>query len=290
MYYYIINPASGGGKINKVQDKLRARLKELGIAGELVKSTGPGDIPKLTKMAIEKGFNTIVAVGGDGTFHEVINAIPNTKVALGIIPMGNTNELAKLLGINDWNDACTILAARKVEIVDLGKINDRLFVTSAAIGFDTVLFNLKRGQTDSLLSRTSFYSKLNALARTFKPIELELEFGEKFSVSTECFNFSVSNGRFINYLPQNSKPQDNMLDAVLINRLKASEAIKYGLGRLDLTNDKSKVSLFHTKKITVHTPKPVPVSADGQVVAETPVTIEVSDKKLKVIVSKKRHF
>jgi diacylglycerol kinase (ATP) len=148
MYYYIINPSSGGGKINKVQDKLRARLKELGIAGEFVKSTGPGDIPKLTKMAIEKGYNTIVAVGGDGTINEVINSLPDESVALGIIPMGNTNELATLLGINDWNDACTILAARKVEIVDLGKIGDKIFVTSVAIGFDSVLYDLKKYQSD----------------------------------------------------------------------------------------------------------------------------------------------
>lgn len=289
MYYYIINPASGGGKINKVQDKLRTRLKELGIAGEFVKSTGPGDIPKLTKMAIDKGFNTIVAVGGDGTIHEVINSIPNENVALGIIPMGSTNELAKLLGINDWTDACTILAARKVEVVDLGKIGDKLFVTSASIGFDNSIYDIKKNQPANFISKASYYTKLASAAKLFKPISLELEF-EKFSVEVESLNFSISNGQFLNYIPQNFQPQDNILDAVVVNKLSYGDIIKYATGKLNYKTHKEKFSIFHTQKVRVKTIKPVPVSADGQIVAETPVTIEVSDRKLKVIVSKKRKF
>ncbi len=290
MYYYIINPASGGGKINKVQDKLKDRLKELGIAGEFVKSTGPGDIARLTKMAIDKGYKTIVAVGGDGTINEIINAIGGSGIALGIIPMGSSNELANMLGITEWQMACNILAARKVEEVDLGLINDKLFVTAASIGFDNVLFDLKRGQRIGSFGRLSFMTKLSAAARSYKPIHLELNLDGKFSVETDCFNFSLSNGAFLNYVPQKSKPQDNMLDAVLISHLNFGDAIKYGQGTLDLSKKPGQVSVFHTKKIKVTSKDPVPVSADGKVVAETPVTIEVSDRKLKVIVSKKRHF
>jgi diacylglycerol kinase (ATP) len=290
MYYYIINPASGGGKINKVQDKLKDRLKELGIAGEFVKSTGPGDIARLTKMAIEKGFKTIVAVGGDGTINEIINAIDANGVALGIIPMGSSNELANMLGITEWQMACNILAARKVEEVDLGLINDKLFVTAASIGFDNLLYDLKRGQHLGLFGSLSFMTKLSTAARGFKPIHLELNLDGKFSVETDCFNLSLSNGAFLNYVPQKSKPQDNMLDAVLIGHLSFGDTIKYGQGTLDLSKKPGQVSVFHTKKIKITSKDPVPVSADGKVIAETPVTIEVSDRKLKVIVSKKRHF
>lgn len=290
MYYYIINPASGGGKINKVQDKLKNRLKELGIAGEFAKSTGPGDIARLTKMAIEKGFKTIVAVGGDGTINEIINAIGDARVALGIIPMGSSNELANMLGIPDWPVACKILAARKVEEVDLGRINDNLFVTAASIGFDNTLFDLKRSQRSGAFGRFAFMAKLSSAARGYKPIHLEFNFDDKYAVETDCFNFSLSNGAFINYLPHKSKPQDNMLDAVLISHLNFSDTLKYGQGTLDLSRKLGQVSVFHTKKITVKSKTPVTVSADGKAVAETPVTIEVSDRKLRVIVSKKRRF
>lgn len=290
MYYYIINPASGGGKINKVQEKLKERLKELGIAGEFVKSTGPGDISKLTQMAIDKGFKTIVAVGGDGTINEIINAIGDSGVALGIIPLGSTNELANMLGITDWQIACNILAARKIEEVDLGLVGDNVFVTAASIGFDNIVFDLKKSQTTGMLSNINYIARLSSAVREYKPVKLTLDFDKKYTVETDCFNFSISNGAFYQFLPQQSKPQDNMLDAVLIGQLGFSDAVKYGQSTLDLTKRPGQVSIFHTKKITITSPKPVPVSADGKIVAETPVTIRVSERKLKVIVSRKRQF
>lgn len=290
MYYYIINPASGGGKINKVQEKLKERLKELGIAGEFVKSTGPGDITRLTKMAIDKNYKTIVAVGGDGTINEIINGIGDAKVALGIIPLGSNNELANMLGIPDWQVACNILAARKVEEVDLGRINNKLFVTAASIGFDNILFDLKRSRRNGLFGKFAYATKLSAAVRKYKPIHLEFNFDEKYSVETDCFNFSLSNSAFLNYLPQKSKPQDNMLDAVLISHLNYGDMLKYGQGTLDISKKPGQVSVFHTKKIKITSKEPVTVSADGKAVAETPVMIEVSDRKLRVIVSKKRHF
>ena len=290
MYYYIINPASGGGKINKVQDKLKERLRELGIAGEFAKSTGPGDIARLARMAIEKGYKTIVAVGGDGTINEIINATADSGIALGIIPLGSKNELANMLGIPDWQIACNILAARKIEEVDLGIINDNVFVTSASIGFDNMLFDLKRHNQTGSLAKFGYIAKLSGIIRGYKPVHLTLDFDKKYTVETDCFNFSLSNSAFYHFLPKVAKPQDNMLDAILVGQLGFSDALKYSQDNLDLSKRPGQVSIFHTRKITITSPKPVPVSADGKIVAETPVTITVSDKKLKVIVSKKRQF
>jgi len=291
MYYYIINPASGGGRINKVQEKLKERLKDLGIAGEFVKSTGAGDISKLTRMAIEKDYKTIVAVGGDGTINEIINAMAgNTKVALGIIPLGSSNELAAMLGINDWQSACNILAARKIEEVDLGLINNNVFVTAVTIGFDNRLFEHRNEHKGGIFGKISDLTRLTGIVNSFKPVHLTLDFDSRYIVETDCFNFSLSNGAFYKYLPQHSKPQDNMLDAVLISQLGFSDAIKYGQGKLNLGKKPGQVSIFHTRKIKISSPKPVPVSADGKIVGETPVSIEVSDKKLRVIVSRKRQF
>lgn len=294
MYYYIINPAAGGGKINKIQEKLKERLKELGIAGEFEKSTGTADIEKLTRLAVNKGFKTIVAVGGDGTINEVINALEDKpNIALGIIPTGNTNELANLLGIHDWLSACTILAARKIERVDLGTINNNVFVTSVALGFDNKILDLKRDQGSSPISRLSYLTKLTRAAKAFKPIQVELNFGRKYSVTTECFNLSISNGSFIEYAPAKSKPQDNVLDVVMINKLTFKEALLYGQRKLKFTGENAnRVSIFHTQNLNIKTSakEPIPVSADGQIIAETPVTISISERKLKVIVSRKRHF
>jgi len=292
MYYYIINPAAGGGKINKIQERLKERLKSLGIAGEFEKSTGPTDIPKLTKIAIDRGFKTIVAVGGDGTINEMINAVDSKEsIAIGIIPTGSTNELANILGIYDWQSACTILAARKVEKLDLGRIGDHFFVTSATIGFENVLFDLVKNQKSSAFSRGVFLMNLTREARKFKPVRLELEFDGRYSVETECINLSVSNGAFIDYLPMHPKPHDGTLDAILISNLSFRDLILFGQKKLRFSNNNTRnVSVFHTKKLTIQSKEKVLISADGQPIGHTPATITVSDRKLNVIVSRKRKF
>src|SRR5947207_631612 len=114
MYYYIVNPAAGKGAASKLQDRMRGRLTELGIAGEFVKTTGQGDTTRLARLAIEKGFTTVVAVGGNGTVNEVVNGITKDNVAVGIIPTGDSNTLARHFGITGWQQACEVLSARRL--------------------------------------------------------------------------------------------------------------------------------------------------------------------------------
>ena len=94
MYYYIVNPVAGNSRTRSLQDKLRVNLRAIGIDGEFARTTGPGDATRLAKHAIEKGYTTIVAVGGDGTVNEVINGIGEANVAIGIMPLGHTNAVA----------------------------------------------------------------------------------------------------------------------------------------------------------------------------------------------------
>lgn len=107
MYYYIVNPAAGGGLINSIQDRLKASLNQLNIDGEFAKTLGPGDALKITETAVDKGATTIVAVGGGETVNEVIAAVykaNHPEVAIGIIPTGKQNWLAQYLGIGSWRE------------------------------------------------------------------------------------------------------------------------------------------------------------------------------------------
>ena len=69
MYYYIVNPAAGKGRYRHIQDKLRSQLTQLGLVGDFTKTSGPGDATRLAALAAEKGFNTIVVIGGDETLN-----------------------------------------------------------------------------------------------------------------------------------------------------------------------------------------------------------------------------
>lgn len=291
MYYYIVNPAAGGGRINKIQETLKTLLKGKGIDGEFVKSTGEGDASKIAGVAVKQGFTTIIAVGGDSTVSEVINGIidaPASKVVLGVLPIGATNILAKALGISDWTQGVDVLAQRRVRTIDLGKINDIFFATSLDIGFETEV--LKDRQSSSILKPFVFKKKVLEKMLSYKPFGATIKFDSKFSIKTNIFNLSVFNtrsskgkGDFLN---------DGKLTAVLVSSQPKFSLIK-NFQKIAAANYEEIpfVSKFRAKRIFVDTGKVAQnVFADAGYQGVTPIEVSVSSKKLKVIVSKDRKF
>ncbi|MDD3678647.1 MAG: YegS/Rv2252/BmrU family lipid kinase [Patescibacteria group bacterium] len=291
MYYYIVNPAAGGAKIDKIQDRLKARLSDLGIMGEFVKTTGPDDVAKLTRMGIEKGYKTIVAVGGDGTINEVMNElIDNPKVVLGIIPTGTTNDLADALGIRGWFSAASILASRKVEEIDLGRVGERYFVTSATMGFDAEFAKDKRLSKGNAFEKIRYATKLLSRSAAHRPVRASLKFDNDYEVDAEIFSIVVSNSKFFPLKFIKTEPNDNLLDTVVITKIPGYKMLQYGY-LSDLSSvDLPKISVFHSREIEIVTKKPKNIAIDGQISTKTPIKITMTDKKLKVIVSRKRKF
>jgi diacylglycerol kinase (ATP) len=286
MYYYIVNPAAGGGRINKIQDRLQERLKKLGILGDFVKSTGPGDVARLAQLAINKGYKTIVAVGGDGTINEVMNVIlDKDRVALGIIPTGTTNDLAYALGIHDWYQATGILSSRKIEEVELGQIGERFFVTSATVGFEPKVSQIKRLSKGNIFDRTRFGVRVLREASSYKPIHAHLKFDDNYEVEADIFNIIISN---VNFSPLGKTTGSNLLNTVVMTKIPGSKAFKYGYFNDSSSVDLPKISVFHSKNIKIATKEPAEIAADGQVLGHTPTEIRISDRKLRVIVSRKR--
>ncbi len=159
MYYYIVNPAAGGGRINKIQSKLQSLLKQKRINGEFTKSIGKGDALKLTRLAVKQDYKTIIAVGGDSTVSEVANGIIGVpRVVLGILPIGSTNILEKSLGIDNWTQGIDVLAQRRTKTIELGKANDTFFLTSVEMGFETGM--LKERKKSSFFKKILFQKKV----------------------------------------------------------------------------------------------------------------------------------
>jgi YegS/Rv2252/BmrU family lipid kinase len=305
MYYYIINPAAGGGKIHKIESKLKELIKTLGIDGEFVKTTGRGDVSKLAEMALDKSKNTIIAVGGDSTVNELANSLVGRKAALGIIPIGSTNSLSRTLGINSWEDACQILAARKLESIDLGKItsipqspsqkiNEKYFITSAEIGFES---NIAKYRSDD-----KFFYKLIFAKTVFKELlniseqKVTIEVNDSFTATTQMFTLIVANCRFskktnLSNPTFSPNPSDNLLDILIVSKMPRGKMIrKLSSIMAGHYENLPETSIFKAKSVKIVTKEPLDLSVDGEFIAKTPVEIDIVAKKLKIIVSKNRTF
>src|SRR5689334_15601618 len=122
MYHYIIDPQKTSQKVfERVQNQLYSSVSELRISGEMVRVTSLRSMGHLVDEAINRGATTIVGVGHDSTIQEIINAVGERDVAIGYVPIEDS-ELSKILGINGVVNACEHLAHRRVEVLDLGVV------------------------------------------------------------------------------------------------------------------------------------------------------------------------
>ncbi len=118
----------------------REMLDELGIIGTVEVTSDPGDAPALTRQFIDHGAKTIVAWGGDGTINQVASVVAFQGPALGIVPGGSGNGLARELHI-PWEprQALRVALTGRISWLDAGEMGGRLFFNVAGIGFDAQL-------------------------------------------------------------------------------------------------------------------------------------------------------
>ncbi len=128
MYYYIYDyNLLSDSKFEKEMNRIEGRLTDLGIDGKI------GRFPVLNgaKRAVEdekrKGVNTAVIVGNDKTVQEALSVLADTDIVIGIIPIGKNNRIADLLGIKGIEEVCDMLAARTIEVLDIGTVNNTYF-------------------------------------------------------------------------------------------------------------------------------------------------------------------
>jgi len=96
----IVNPAAGGGRSAKLAGPALAGLREKGLKIDVVASTGPGHAVELSREAYEQGYRGFIAVGGDGTAHEILNGVYESasgkeRIALGFLPLGTGNSFLR---------------------------------------------------------------------------------------------------------------------------------------------------------------------------------------------------
>ena len=139
--FVVFNPASGKGRGARLVEPVRAALSAGGPV-EHGLTRAEGDEARVAREAVARGFTTIVAVGGDGTWGGVANGILQSgaadRVRMGLVPAGTGCDLAKSLGIpqRDIGACARIVREGHPRTIDVGRIEDRYFVNVAGFGFD----------------------------------------------------------------------------------------------------------------------------------------------------------
>ena len=180
-FVLITNPISGKGKAAAIAEQALQRLTAEGYTGRLELTTQPGDANRIAGGAIENGSHWIIACGGDGTIHEIVNAIAEKpNVVLGVLPCGKGNDFAEALKIPTKPvEAIQVLLEGATRQVDLGKIGDRYFDTIVTCGYDAEVSRRVTEEGAPFSGTASYvYTAITTLFRYRSPaVRLEGDFG-----------------------------------------------------------------------------------------------------------------
>jgi diacylglycerol kinase (ATP) len=128
-FFAIVNPAAGGGRSARLAGPAIARLRGHGLHVDVIASTGPGHAAELAREAYDQRYRRFIAVGGDGTAHEILNGIfthagANARVSLGFLPLGTGNSFLRDFAAQDSAEAALqALIENRKRSVDLLRLN-----------------------------------------------------------------------------------------------------------------------------------------------------------------------
>lgn len=151
---FIINPISGTGNKKGIADMVRERMGALSMEVDVRTTGARGDATRLAREAAEGGYYGVLACGGDGTVNETARGLLGSATALGILPAGSGNGLARHLGIPmDIALALDVVASDNVVSSDFGSVNGNPFFCTFGLGFDAaVTHRFARRKRRGLLS------------------------------------------------------------------------------------------------------------------------------------------
>jgi diacylglycerol kinase (ATP) len=275
----IINPAARGAKARL------ARLEKI-ARGAIIKTTsGPGDAEAQAERAVEQGYTTIVAAGGDGTVNEVVNGIGVAPVSLGILPMGTVNVFAMELGIPlNLDKAWKVVRAKKTRAIDLASANGHFFVQMAGIGFDAQVVKENSRATKRVLGPLSYLLTATKVAVAKAPRLRVLCHGKMVAEGSFVL---VGNGRFYGgpfSLFNEASLEDGLLDVCVFRGSDYLSIIRYMRGALFGSLSRfSDVHYFKTKNLVVEANREVPLEVDGELIGHSPVRFAIKPGKLNVL-------
>ncbi len=285
---FIINPKSGTGKKQNLPSLIMETVNNLEFEVDLFFTEYAGHASILVAGLVKKGYSKIIAVGGDGTVNEVAKALVNTDTALGIIPCGSGNGLARSLKIPlRFADAINLINSGKVISIDYGTINDHPFFCTCGVGFDAHI-----GNKFATSAHRGFFTYIKETIRAYfyyRPRRYSIKIdGEK--IKTKAFLVTIANaGQYGNdaYIAPLAELQDGKLDLCILNPFPKHQALGLGFRLFNKTMHRSEyLNTIKGQSITIKRKKKGEVHLDGEpAIMGKRLKIKIVEKGLKVIVS-----
>lgn len=299
----VLNPNAGGQLAEKAWPSIQQELIKEGFVFELVTTKKKLHAVELVSKGIKSGFRKIIAIGGDGTLHEVVNGIMTQKnfapseILLAMISVGTGNDWIKTHHIsNDYKEAIQQIKKGKTIQQDIGQVifknNDHLtesryFVNSVGIGFDArvvkyILPKKEKGQSKKSDYMIGLIRSLFAHRNVKSLITLD-----DHQIETKLYNLTIGvcqyKGGGFKLLP-NAIPNDGLLDVTLACKITKRKLI-VSLPKL-FGGKVEKIKYFdfyQVQDLKLDISSPICIEADGEYLGHYPLSVSILPNQIKLI-------
>ena len=283
----IVNPVAGGGRPARALPDVQAALRALGLEQrfEYTKS-----LEHARELAVEAAANGEVAVafGGDGLISAVAGALENTDGVLGVLPGGRGNDLCRVLGIPRRPvAACAVLASGVERAIDLGQAGDRTFAGIASCGFDSMVNQIANDTRIVRGSAVYALALVRALPR-FKAARFEVTLDGGTPREFTGYSVAAANSKQFGggmLLAPNASLTDGLLDVVIIEDMPKLRFLALAPTVFSGRHIRKRgVDVIRGREVHISASERFTLYADGEAIAELPVTIRVRPGAVRMIV------
>lgn len=296
---FVVNPASANGSTRRRWPEIAHRAAELGLIGETLFSEQPGHAASLAQQAAEEGARLVVAVGGDGTVHEVVNGLmrvpAETRPELATIARGTGKDFARSFRIpKGVEDALAVALNGSTRTVDVGRAAfsawdgsaaESYFANFAGAGISGAVAARANTSSKALGGKASFFWATTAVFVRWKNSEYEVTIdgerraGRMLEVIAAIGDQLAGGMR----LTPDADPADGLFDVVLIGDATKADFVrtlpKIYRGTY-LPHPRAEV--LRGKRVEIETAIPLPLALDGEQPGTTPAVFEIVPAALRL--------
>jgi diacylglycerol kinase (ATP) len=291
----IYNPTSGREEMRKRLPEILERLESYGLETSCHATNGPGDAARAAHDAVDRGFDLIIAAGGDGTLNEVINGLAPAELRppLGILPMGTSNDLARALGIpRNWEYACDIIGAGFVKGLDIGSLqldggDFRYFMNNVAGGVITELSYEVPSKLKTILGQLAYYVKGLEKLPKLRPVHIQLTM-DGHVYENDVMLFLIANSGCVAGIEQlfpMAAYDDGMLDVLVVEKMTLPEFIFLATASVRGEHvGMPGIKFFKTNTLTARSDHLVQLNVDGEFGGNAPFKVQTLARHIHVFV------
>lgn len=285
---FIINLISGTSDKAAIPGLIDQYLDKTQFEYEIAVTQYAGHASEIAAKAKDDGVDVVVAIGGDGTVNEVARAIVHSSTALGIIPCGSGNGLARhlLLPLN-VRKAIEVINRCEIRQLDYGIINDYPFFCTCGMGFDAFV-SMKFAEAGKRGPITYVENVLREGLK-YKPETYTIE-DDNGTLQYKAFLISCANAsQYGNnaYIAPQASMSDGLMDVIIMEPFDVFEAPQISIEMFSKTLDKnSKIKTFRTRHLHIHRDKPGVIHYDGDpIMTGADIDVELKPKGINIIVN-----